>query len=419
MKIIRFCCLVLWLLAASRPGARAQACQTNINPALLYYQAFLLAPKFDAADEDYLKTNAWQGRPLPDRLERLLQRHHTELEFLHAARAPSAPCDWGLDTTRGPNTLLPHLSLCKLAAIAACRQAKWALQQGDEAGATADLLGAFTLGRNAAAQGFQIGVLVQMAIEAMVYQTVAENFGEFSPAGLRQLEAGLAGSPAGTSLADALQKQRQIYGGWLVNKVQAAQRLHPGNEAAVWAALRADATMQYLFSAGDGSPDTNAWPRIFAAANGTSDGVIQLVQDLDPIYERLNRIMTLPGPAFAPQARAFDEAITNSPNPLATYLLPVSLPGRRKEFNLEVEAAMLQAAVAYKCNGPTGSAAVTDPGGQGPLACQRFVFQGQDRGLQLTSAWVPDQKPLTMIFVETPGPAFSVMGVHAGEAVNP
>ena len=80
---------------------------------------------------------------------------------------------------------------------------------------------------------------------------------------------------------------------------------------------------------------------------------------------------------------------------------------------------MVRAAVAYKLNGEAGLQSVTDPCGKGPFAFQRFIFQGEDRGFQLTSTYVATKGPVKMIFIEKDGPAITALGPRAGQAVTP
>src|SRR2546429_641753 len=70
-----------------------------------------------------------------------------------------------------------------------------ALQQGRPADACDDLVAAFTLGRNASRDGTLISLLVQIAMEAIVCSSVAENFYEFPPDVLQRLMDGLDAAP--------------------------------------------------------------------------------------------------------------------------------------------------------------------------------------------------------------------------------
>ena len=72
----------------------------------------------------------------------------------------------------------------------------WDLQHGNQTGARDDLLAAFVLARNVSRDGTLIGALVQYANEAIIYATVAGNFGQFSPETLKQLVDGFDAAPA-------------------------------------------------------------------------------------------------------------------------------------------------------------------------------------------------------------------------------
>ena len=421
MKSITYLSLALFLGLAAATGARGEPARTDINPALLYYQAFLLEPHLSDADHDYLFTNVWQGQVLPERFGDLMTNYYGNyLQLLQRAGEQKQPCDWGIDLSRGPATLLPHLAPCKRAAQSLRLHAMWELQQGDEEVARDDLAAGLTVGRNSAPEGFLIGVLVQIADEAIIYSAVAENFSKFSPETLQQLEAAFEAAPARTTMAAGVAQEQIIHTGWLRNKLQTIQREHPGNDAEVLAAIRDDATLQgFEYFGNDGQRDTNVWNRIAAAAGGTSDGLIGLVRELDSWYARLHKILLLPQPEFDAQAQAFDTEIRTAANPLVKILLPYTLTPRKKEFTIQVEAAMVRAAVAYKVHGEAGLQSVKDPGGNGPFGFQRFMLQGEDRGFQLASTYVATKGPVKMIFVEKDGPAVNVLGPRAGQAVTP
>jgi hypothetical protein len=140
---------------------------------------------------------------------------------------------------------------------------------------------------------------------------------------------------------------------------------------------------------------------------------------LDTWYARLHQLLLLPQSEFDAPARKFDTEVDTAPNPLVKILLPHATSARQKEFVIQVEAAMVRAAVEYKLYGEAGFKSVNDPGGNGPFTLQRFIFQGEDRGFKLTSTYVPVHIPLTTIFVEKDGPAFNVIGPRAGQAVTP
>ena len=61
MKTTKFTCLALLILTL--PAARGEPFRTDINPALLYYRAFLLAPDpMSDADRDYLESKKGRNK---------------------------------------------------------------------------------------------------------------------------------------------------------------------------------------------------------------------------------------------------------------------------------------------------------------------------------------------------------------------
>ena len=72
MNALKSICLSLLVVAGVSAGASGQPSATNINPALLYYQAFLVAPDLSEADHDYLWMTEWQGQVLPERFGKIM-----------------------------------------------------------------------------------------------------------------------------------------------------------------------------------------------------------------------------------------------------------------------------------------------------------------------------------------------------------
>src|ERR1043165_7753019 len=128
--------------------------RTDINPALLYGRAFLLAPDLSQADSDYLlNTNNWQGQRLPERVGKLLAQYDNEFKLIRQAAHCTVPCDWGIDMSAGPATLLPGLARVKAVSVMTKLRVPWHLQNGREADACDELLAAFALARNASRHG--------------------------------------------------------------------------------------------------------------------------------------------------------------------------------------------------------------------------------------------------------------------------
>jgi hypothetical protein len=415
MKMTQSFCLPWLVLTCAATVLVAQPFRTDINPALTYYQAFNVAPDLSQKDRDYLFTNEWRGQKLPDRFGELLAGYDNEFRLLRQAAQSTVACDWGIDFSPGPETLLGHLFRAKNAAQAARLRVMWDLQQNDQTKACTDLLAALALGRNASADGSLISALVQFAVERIVCSTVAENFNHFSPETLTQIADKLNGPPRRGTVADCVPTEKS-FEDWFINRVVELQAENPGNDAKVM-----DGFHQRWDSA-TSSPEgqtTNTWPQLVTASEGTSDGVIKLLRDMEPLYARLADIESLPLAQYEEGMKEFSAEVTNSPNPFVREFFPAWQKARPKEFAASADLAMVQAAVQYKLHGQDGLNTVTNPLGPRPFNLQRFIFDGVDRGFELNANYAGVGYPEVFIFVETDGPPFLVFGKNAGKTPEP
>ena len=424
MKTTQFTCLALLILTL--PAARGESFRTDINPAMLYYRALLMPwEPMSETNRNYLSTKQGKEQKLPERFGQIVANHDNQFELVRRAAHATVPCDWGIDFSDGPNIMLPHLGRAKVVCQIAQLRAVWDLQHGRQDDARDDLLAAFVLGRNVASDGILISALVQFAIEALDYGTIAEHFGEFSPETLKQLVAGFDAAPARHTVAACIQTEKIGFYDWMVNKILELQKAHPADDAKVMTGFRDCGVVTGLDSVGY----TNFWPRLVAASGGTSEGVLKLLREEETLYPRVAKIMALPQPEYETQAKQFLADIHDSQNPFingffSLYFtgLPLvsgpKIPVRAKEFRVQAQQAMVHAAVEYKLHGESGLKSVMDPFRNGPFAFQRFVFKGVDRGFELKSAYAGADAPFVMIFVEKQGPAFQVIGPDAGKAID-
>src|SRR6266404_4403389 len=98
---MKFMCLLLVAIGGIGSGTLGEQFRTDINPALQYYQAFLLGPDLSQADRDYLFTNEWRGQELPDRFGELIGRYNNQFTMVRHAAYATVPCDWGVDMSPG------------------------------------------------------------------------------------------------------------------------------------------------------------------------------------------------------------------------------------------------------------------------------------------------------------------------------
>jgi hypothetical protein len=420
MKPTKFLCLCSLILAGPVFGEEARPPRTDINPALLYYQSFLLAPEISKDDRSYLfESQEWsRGQKLPERFGELVGYYGKQLRYARQAAHCTVPCDWGIDMGPGPNTLLPHLAKCKGIAQAGRLRAMWALQQGRPADARDDLIACMALGRNSSRDGTLIGALVQIAIENIVCSTVAENYFQLSPETLKELSEGIAAAPPRGNMAECIKMEKAFFLDWFIAKIEQLQKENPGDDPKVLAGIHEAITFMETPNEGETQPAPNkTWDQTLKAAGGTSQGILKLVTDMAALYERLAVIMALPQPEYENRIKDFAAEVESTKNPLVTMAFPAFEKCRTKEFFILAELAMVQAAVEYKLHGEAGLKSVRDPYGDGPFGFQRFYFQGVDRGFELKSAYEGRGYPTVLIFVEKDGAPFQVTGPKAGKAM--
>lgn len=406
-KIVSWTLLMIGVVAV---GARDESFRTDINPALLYGRAFLLAPDLAQADSDYLFTNNWQGQRVSERAGKLLAQYDNQFKLLRQAAHCTVPCDWGIDMSAGPATLLPGLARVKAASQTTRLRVQWHLQNGREADACEDLLAALALARNASRDGTLISILVQIASEWIDCSTIAANFGRFSPETLKKLAEGMDGPPARRTVAECLGTEKVLFLDWTRNKILELQQQYPGDDAKVMEGIH------QIFDGFQGPQEDSAkvWQRVIDAAGGTSEGMLKLLHEREQIFEQTAPMFSLPYDEYQKQVKVFMEDLEKSANPFLKESAPPFIKSRQREFRIQAMLGMVHAAIEYRLHGESGSKSVTDPCGKGPFAFRRFVFEGVDRGFELRSEYNVDKNIAVLIFVEKEGPPFQVDGNYPG-----
>jgi hypothetical protein len=424
MKTIKSICVFGLIAAAAAVNATGQTSGPDINPASLYYQAFLVAPDpMPEADMDYLYSKEGRSQKLPERFGKFAAGYDNQFQLARQAGHATLPCDWGIDMSAGPTTLLPHLARAKAVAVVTPLRVTWDLQHGRQADACEDLLATLALGRNVARDGTLISTLVQGAIEAIACCTVAEHFGQFSPESLQQLAEGIEAAPARRTVEACVPTEKAFFQDWLLRKIVELQKANPGDDTKVmtgmhetFAAMLDPQETQLSLGLHRNSDATNWWAQLTQAAGGTSEGVAKLVRELEPLDQKLALVLALPHGEYETRMEQLKAEVQQSPNPLISTVFPGWERARSRELKILVHLAMVRAAVEYKLHGEAGLQSVIDPCGQGPFAFDRFIFEGVDRGLRLKSASTGTGEQLVLIFVEKEGPPFRSNGLHVGQA---
>lgn len=413
MKSILFLPCLLFLFVEPPLSAAAERFRTDINPALLYWQAFGEWPSLSEEDSAYVRTNDWRSRQPDERFGQLMAQYDNSFKLLRRAAKAKVPCDWGYDLTDGPEALLPGLAKAKAAAQTARLRVHWHFQRGDQAAARDDLAAAFVLGRNVSKDRILISALVQFAIENIITAAVAENFYRFTPETLRQLLAEIDASPTRGTIAQCIAFERYSFRDWLVRNVREIQKSSPSEEKAM---TQIRELIRRFLSAGE-NPDFTQIEKVVKAAGSTPEGVIAYVKGVDALYDEADVLMTRPYPEFQTRIKAFNERVANHPNLFVHMFFPIFENCRNKEFAAEVSIAMLRAGTEYRLAGEAGLKRVGDPVLKEPFAFRRFQFAGEDRGFELRSKFHGRGFEEALIFVEKGGPSFQVSAKNVGKPV--
>lgn len=412
MKIPIAPALLLLLIAAPVMAQNPETIRTDIDPALLYFQAFEVAPRLDESDRDYLDTNQWKAPHLDEHFGKLVAEYDNTFRLVRQAAQSKVPCDWGIDWSTGPATLLPELGQAKMVAIAANWRVKWDLQNGRQDDAREDLVAALALGRNVIRDGTLISVLVQQAIETILCSSFAENFGRFSTEQSQKIVDGIDACPARGTVADTITSEKSIFiQNWLLRKVEELRKANPGNDRAVMDGVRKLVT--------NAESETNFWPLVEKASGGASAGLVRLLHEREVSADRMVELIALPAEEFQVREGELEAEFTNSPNPFIAIGQPPFLKARERELRALTYLALVHAGVEFKLHGETGLNSVADPCGNGPFKFQRFFFEGVDRGFELTSAFNMSGNKAMLVFVEKEGPPFQVNGNYPGRPLTP
>jgi hypothetical protein len=391
----------------------AAAPREDINPALIYYKAFAVVPELSEAEHDYLFKGDWRGKQLDNHFGELIAKYDNEFKLFRKAASAKAPCDWGIDLSEGPEVLMPGLAKAKFATQVMRLRALWFLQNNNESDAINDLLSTFVLARQVSRDGVLISALVQIAMENITCNFIAENFGRFSDEGLKAIVEGMQNSPRRGTLRECLPTERAGFRDWFINKIEVYKARNNGDEAGTIAEIR----RLYLANmSSEGENDPGFVDRWLSATGGTSEGILSSLRDLDAYYDEADRILQLPFEQFETAAKAFHQKIESDPRLIAGKLLPYIEKCGVKDFGGVVKLAMVRAAVEYKINGEAGFQSIVDPVGGQPFGFERVGLNGIDRGFQLKSK-LPGVSQV-LIFIQTEGAPLNVDGPKAGKPIS-
>lgn len=302
----------------------------DINPALLYFEAFNKLPVLDDDESKLLGTDS--GTVGPEERE-LAGRFDTAFKILLRARSQKAPCDWGTDLADGPHAFTPNFIKIRSTVYAAVLRARVALADGKQDQVRDELLAASVMSRHAAVDAVLVGVMIQVAAEGKILDFVSAHFDELKPAIRAEITSGLIGLPHRFTVAEGIVVEQDVFHGWFLNQL-----------AAFRAATRDDgqAVEQFrtLFNQSFGGKDDYA-DEIIRDADGTSEGIIKYFKASEPAYARCLALAQA-GPENLKQATRDQAAsIEGSTNVLVRIAIPNAGKARTKELEFQARLARL------------------------------------------------------------------------------
>ena len=375
-------------------------------------------PQLSEEDSKHLFEN-WTGGAWPDRIDEralaLLKQYDNSFKGLRRARFAKVACDWGYDLSDGPEALLPGLAPAKRLAQAARFRAMAALDANQFDTAYEDLLSAFVLGRNLSRDRILISALVQIAVENIITSVAMENYYRLSAEQLDDLvKAFDSALPRGT-IAETIPTENNAFYQCIRRNVEEMIAASGGKKELFWEKFEA------YWNPLATDPESNKGPQPSAAqaqqaAQGRTDELLRLMNEMPEYYAETARIMALPYREYKNEAPLFFARIEGSPNPFIQQFFRVFQNVRPKEFSAMVRLEMVRAAAAYKRGGMEGLKAVQDPLVGGAFEFSRVEFEGVDRGFRLKSKERFRDFDEVMIFLEKPGKHFRLDGKNAGTA---
>jgi hypothetical protein len=399
-------------------AAAAEDFRTDINPALLYFQAYQNMPRLSDADSKHL-FDSWTGGAWPDHIDdhsrELLKQYDNSFKGLQRARFSKVPCDWGYDLSDGPEALLPGLAPAKRLAQTARLRAMVALDAKDFPAALNDLQGALVLGRNLSRDHILISALVQFAMENILSSVVMENYYRLSADQMDLIVAAFDSAPPRGTIAETILTEDKAFFQYILRKVERLLAESKGDTDLFWQQFEGFWNPIATDFESNKGPDPSA-AQVRQAAEGKTERLLELLREMPAWYQETARIMNLTYSEYKTQAPAFFKRVADSANPFIQQFFRVFTNVRPKEFSAQVRMEMLRAAAAYKRGGAEALKAVQDALSGGSFELSAVKFEGQNRGFQLKSKERFRDFDEVMIFLEKPGKHFRLDGKNAGTA---
>lgn len=365
MRHCKLVALFLSLALFPRSPAAAQASDAKpdlgANAALNYWTAFALLPTLDKDQEKLL--DQWNKVPLDAAARSLIDRSRESREYLRRG-ATFKHCDWSLDYSQGIRLVMPHLAKSRVLAPLAALDARYEFEQGHWKAGAEDVAALLKLARHLETEPMMIQQLVAYGIERTAIEAAAPYLPELKSV-LPEIASDVLDSPpAGATLKEMVQKEKQIGPIWLMQELKNAEKRKPGSWQEVW---------KGLFPAPESSEAD------FLLPPESFEQTIKLLQDLVPLFDELANMTTLPWAEFDAQYTQFVKK-GKSANRLFGLLVPAVGNFVAAQRRHPAQLVLFKAALAVVQSGPDKLKEIKDPFGDGP-----FEYRALDKGFELKS----------------------------------
>lgn len=374
-------CLTMALGAATCAFAAVGAAQAESsgNAAMKYWQAFALLPSLDRNQEKLI--DEWNKIPLDDAAMKLIDQSQASREYLLRG-AKLSNCDWSLDLDDGIFLRLPFVAKARLLARLVALHARHEFSQKHWEAGWNDIMALVKLARNVETAPLMIAQLVGYSIESMAIETAAPFLPQLKPALPPGAAAALAALPKEPTIAQLLAIEKQVGPGWLLGRLNDAERKQPGSWQTVW-----KETFAAVLSGGEGQADAN---RETILSVKSYEQATKWLEELLPLYDEGAKIAERPWDEFDAAYGGFIKK-AKGVNPLAETFFPnleKFVPVQRRH---QAQTALFRAAVLMVQEGADKLKDVSDPFGAGP-----FEYRALGSGFELKSKRLFNEKPITL-----------------------
>ena len=300
------------LIAYATSAQQGWIDRKDINPALIYWKEFLVMagnPNNDEVEPNHDKP------AIDSEYEKAVRAYDEHFRRLAKARQMTVPCDWGGDNTEGPSLLLPHLAYAKRTSQIARLRVRYYLEKGRPDKAVEDLLTAFTLARHVGQELYLINVLVEIAMNGILLDAIAESFHLFPDDALKQLESGLKRLPKGGSVASTITMERNFMAGWMEKEIKDVLESVGGDEVKALPILEEKVK---TFGAAENGVSFGR----MKTSIGDTNGLLKLLRVIYPYYDEAQRLFAPPPQESLDAVETFMKKVEKSDNPFVTLFFP-------------------------------------------------------------------------------------------------